>query len=284
MAKVKSLLLRKSSGKLAGTTMYTTSGVTIMREIATDVKNPRTKAQMTQRVKLANLVNTYQVLKRFFKYAFENKKPLTSDYNAFVAANLTNSPVYLTKQAAAANVVVPAPYRISEGTLPTLFDTTLDDGVFEGPLLSGLSSITSATTVAQVSSALLAAYDGLAEGMQISFIAIGCDDIGTNLVITLNEFVIDSSNTAEKILDFMPSAGVSNGYLSSSVLQGSDVIAGAFVVSQTVAGKTRVTTTSLVSSDTSVSSFVGSAALEAAINSYGESTDVFLDSNKANKA
>lgn len=282
MAKVKSLLLRKSSGKLAGTTMYTTSGVTIMREIATDVKNPRTKAQMTQRVKLANLVNTYQVLKRFFKYAFENKKPLTSDYNAFVAANLTNSPVYLTKQAAAANVVVPAPYRISEGTLGIKATTGVSDTILFGPRVSGLSSISEATTVAQLSAALIAGTPAIAEGMQISFVALNAQSDGTTLTITLSEMIIDSTNTTDKVWDFISGLEIQDSRVAMDCL--SDTVnAGAFVLSHTVAGKTRVSTETLIAVGTDESDFVGSAALELAINSYGESTDVFLDSNMAKK-
>lgn len=284
MGKIKSIWLRGSKGKLAGTTLYTTSGVTIQREIQTEVKNPRTRAQMAHRVRLANLVNMYQVAKRFFKYAFENKPALVSDYNRFVSLNLSNNPVFLTKQQAAVNVVVPAGYQITEGSLPVQATSSMDDGQLIGLGVPSDFEYTANTTVSQLTTALKRSHPEIIDGMQLSVIIFFCDADGKNLFFALNEVILDSTNTAEKVSAYIPNLGVYNGRLTEDTAQGADIAAGAFVLSHTVAGKTRVSTETMVTSGLFESQFVGDPALEMAINSYGESSDVFLDSNNANPA
>lgn len=282
MGKINSIFLRKSKGKLAGTTIYTTGGVTIQREIATEVKNPRTKAQMKHRVKLANLVNMYQVLKPFFKYAFENKKPLQSDYNAFVSKNLTASEVYLTKQQAAMNVVVPAPYRISEGTLGIKATSDMEQGTIIGLVCANDYSMSANTTIASFSQHIISNNPGVVDGMQLSLVALRCDADTSNFATALFELVLNTENTSEKVWDYIPNLFAENGNIRWESFAGDEIVAGAFVLSHTVAGKTKVSTETLVTND-GWQPFATDAQLNLAINSYGESTEAFLDSNNAKK-
>ena len=282
MGKINSIFLRKSKGKLAGTTIYTTGGVTIQREIATEVKNPRTKAQMKHRVKLANLVNMYQVLKPFFKYAFENKKPLQSDYNAFVSKNLTASNIYLSKQEAARNVIVPAPYRISEGTLGIKATTGLSDTQALGLVVGEDYTISANTTIAAFSQHIINHNPGVVDGMQLSFVGIETSDIGNLISVRLHEIILDSRNSSEKVLDFMPDLTIVNSRLAVDTSPVGDYGCGAFVLSHTIAGKTKVSTEAFVGVLEDMP-WSNEAALYAAINSYGESTEAFLDSNNAKK-
>ena len=99
MAKVKSSGLRNYVGRLAGSIYYIDKGRNISREVAAQVSNPQTQAQMVQRVRLANLVNFYKANKEWMlKYAFEKLVGLQSVYNAFVSLNLRPTAVPLTKQ------------------------------------------------------------------------------------------------------------------------------------------------------------------------------------------
>lgn len=282
MGKINSIFLRKSKGKLAGTTIYTTGGVTIQREIATEVKNPRTKAQMKHRVKLANLVNMYQVLKQFFKYAYENKKPLQSDYNAFVSKNLTASEVYLTKQEAAQNVVIPAPYKISEGTLGIKATTGLEQTSVLGLAVAEDYTISANTTIASFSQHIINHNPGVVDGMQLSFVAIDVDATGSVLSVTLNELLLNSANTSEKVWDYIPDLLVDSDRIAKECNAHGVYGCGAFVLSHTVAGKTKVSTETFVG-EFSDSPWSTDAHLYDAINSYGESTEAFLDSNNAKK-
>ena len=282
MGKINSIFLRKSKGKLAGTTIYTTGGVTIQREIATEVKNPRTRAQMKHRVKLANLVNMYQVLKPFFKYAFENKKPLQSDYNAFVSKNLTASEVYLTKQEAAANVVIPAPYRISEGTLGINATLGIDETMLLGLVCADDYSISENTTIASFSQHIINHNPGVVDGMQLSLVVLSTTLDHSRCIVLLNEILIDSTNTSEKVYDYMPDLTVEDSRLCFDIAIEGPASAGAFVLSHTVAGKTKVSTENLFAIG-DWEDWTTDAHLYDAINSYGESTEAFLDSNNAQK-
>lgn len=54
--------------------------------------NPKTTAQMIRRAKFANSVKFYQrATANFFKFAFQDKRPNESDYNAFMRHNVDNS-------------------------------------------------------------------------------------------------------------------------------------------------------------------------------------------------
>lgn len=274
MAKHKQLWLKGSKGKLAGTTFYQTAGVTIQREINYDPSNPRTDKQMTQRTKLANLVNMYRAGKSFFPRAFENKKALESDYNKFVSYNLTGSPVYLTKGEAAKGFYVPAVYQISQGSLQSLSAAAYTDGYLT-IASAGSASFSANATVAQLSAHLMEQYPQIQMGDQFSVIAWVND--GNALSFEKIEIIISNTDTT-KVVDLNTphiSWDASDGFS----VAGEDGPCGmAAVLSRTVAGKTLVSTEILATSEGSVyEGHTSDAARAAAINSYGASKKVFLD-------
>lgn len=65
--------LRGAKGKLAGSTIYTSAGETVMREIKGSIKNPKTKAQMIQRVISKTTMAQYAALKAIANHSFEGK-------------------------------------------------------------------------------------------------------------------------------------------------------------------------------------------------------------------
>lgn len=274
MAKHKQLWLKGSKGKLAGTTFYQTAGVTIQREINYDPSNPRTDKQMTQRTKLANLVNMYRAGKSFFPRAFENKKPLESDYNKFVSYNLTNSPVHLTKGEATKGVFIPAGYMICQGSLESLPNPTNSSGVIMFDIFAS-SDFSQNSTVGQVSTKLISTNPQVENGDQISLVAWYGD--GNSSGFFKYEFIVNTEST-DVFASTLPSS------LEFSTTQGlmlelDGFTAGAAcVLSRTVAGKTLVSTQSLViNEDASYIAHTGDTARNAAINSYGASKKVFLD-------
>lgn len=270
MAKLNNLLMRKSSGKLAGATIYTTEGVTIMREVNDHPKNPRTDAQMAQRTKLANLVNFYQALQPYWKKAFEKKDKLNSDYNRFVQLNLTNSPVYLTKQQAQDNVVIPANYVISQGSLAVApeFSNQVGSVTFlSGQFTGGTSNM----TVAALSAALVAGNAGFEYGDQLTFIVVASD----SKLILLREITLSSTDTstvASKLSNLLE--------VTTSAITGDwdgELVGVACVVSRMVAGKLQVSSAIMDSDvDTQGEAYISDAAKAAAIKSYGGEGKVFL--------
>lgn len=270
MAKINNLLMRKSQGKLAGATLYTTEGVTIMREVNEHPKNPRTDAQMLQRCKLGNLVNFYQALQPYWKKAFEKKEKLNSDYNRFVQLNLANSPVYLTKKQVADNVVVPASYVISQGSLSVdaNFTANSDNAVFLSGRFTGGSN---AMTVAAFSTALINGDSGLQMGDQLTFIIVD----GVNDILVLKEVTLSSDDT--RTLETILGANFDVETSSISYEMQSTGFAAGLVVSRMVAGKLLVSNTTLISDvTTTLTQYTSDAAKAAAIKSYGGQGKVFL--------
>ena len=281
MAKIKSLWLRGSSQRLGGAVTYMLKGVQIARELAAKVENPRTPKQMSQRVKLANVVAFYRANRPWMeKLAFENKKQNWSTYNAFVAANFTSNKVALTKQEATQGCCIVAPYRITEGSMPQIVVSQNGSGQWATNLYCGTTNPATAT-VAEMTEALLQNNNGLAEGMQISLIVNyqqQANGLYTN-VVRYFEVILSSTDTST-FASHLGDAHVAlvNGSIGFTAGVSDPVMGFAFILSQTRAGRTSVSTQNLVM--TSMSTYEAFSndfhAAEAAA-SYGEAAqDPFL--------
>lgn len=289
MAILKNVVMRGASQRLGGIVLYTRSGETIARELAPSVSNPRTRVQMQQRVKLANVVASYKANRFWMPGAFEDKAEKETDYNAFVRFNLTDSRVALTKDAAAAGAGVVAPYKISSGSLGEINLLASQTGV-ETDIYTGGLIITAATTVGQFSAALISNNNGIVKGMQLSLIVnLQRQNENTNrpyIVARAYEVVLDETSTAlladyypYGILETLQGTGRPLFFNGSSLGDG----AAAFILSQTTGGKTKVSTQTLrlYGNQTVYSIYTSAVAVESAIRSYGSNETRFLDSNQA---
>lgn len=292
MAILKSLIVRGGRKQIGGMVLYSRNGETIARELAPQVSNPRTPAQMEQRVKLSNLVSFYRANAGWMKGAFENKKERESDYNAFVAANISNSMVALSKADVAAGAAVVAPYKITSGSLP-IVETVLNGQDLVSNLFVGALTIGSSTTIGALSQALLENNNGLEEGMQISVIInLQLASAGTGVpYITARayEMILDTQNTelVESVIPdgILEAVGSTNKALGINTTDLGDGAA-AFVLSKTIGGRILVSTQSLVffGSNATYRNYTSITAWNGAIASYGEGADVFLSSASAGGA
>ena len=289
MAILKNVVMRGASQRLGGIVLYTRSGETIARELAPSVSNPRTRIQMQQRVKLANVVAMYKANKFWMPGAFEDKAEKETDYNAFVRFNLTDSKVALTKDAAAAGAGVVAPYKISSGSLGEIELTGSQTGV-QTNLYTGALIITSVTTVGQLSAALETNNNGITKGMQLSIIVNlqRRNEITSRpyIVVRAYEIIIDETST-KLVSEFIP-----HGLLETLDLEGRPLFfngsslgdgAAAFILSKTEGGKTAVSTQTLrfYGNQSIYSIYTSATAVESAIRSYGSNETRFLDSSEA---
>jgi hypothetical protein len=293
MAIVNNLWLKGSSKKLAGTVIYQVNGQTRQRELAAKVNNPRTTSQQTQRVKWANLVNFYRANRSWMKYAYESKKPTQSEYNKLMSLNVTNSPIYLTKQAAASGACVVAPYIMTQGSLPSIQLTNSNAGLLTNLFLPAGFSITPLTTIGEITNALLEANPSLQAGDQLSFvryIQLVNETTGYPYVIVRKYEVLLLRNSVDIFGNYMPLDlfGVQNvdGGDVISVSNGGEIGGVMLVHSRTISGKTYVSTQSivLVNNEAIYDQYSGQAALDAAILSYGSEEDAFLSTDEANFA
>lgn len=288
MAVVNNLWLRGTKQRLAGTVLYQSMGRTLQRELAPQVTNPRTPAQMSTRVRLANLVQLYKAGRGWMKASFENKKQTQSDYNAFVSANLAGANVYLTKQQVAAGAGVVAPVVITKGSLPPI-TLTVQNGTLVSDLSIGDLDDLAYVGVDELSRKLIENNPGIQAGDQLSLIQYvqqtGAD--GTPYVVCrAYEMLIDTTNPGEienYLGEGLTAVQGTSGYyigISSEKPMGGY----AFILSRTVGSTIRVSSQSIVlTADNSVyPMFTTQAAYDAAVESYGEGEAIFLSSEGAN--
>lgn len=290
MAIVKSVWLRGTKKRLAGTVLYQSQGRTLQRELATEVSNPRTEAQMTQRIKWSNLVNFYRANANWMRKAFETKKTYQSDYNKFMSLNVSNSIVALTKTEAAQGACVVAPYQMTEGSLPAI-EINKSGAVWASNLYVDSAFVLNAdTTVGALSASLLANNAGIERGDQLSFIRVTQNSSQATgipfVIVRPYEMLIDASST-ELVSKYLPLELLSVGSPADvpCILVQDNGGAGGFtwVLSRTTSGKTRVSTSYLTQVDNAAiySKYTSDEHRVEAIESYGEGKDVFLDTNAA---
>lgn len=290
MAVVKNFWLRDNTQKLGGAVIYQSKGQTLMRQLAPSITNPRTDAQMEQRVKLANLVAFYRASAGWMRGAFETKPSNQSDYNAFVSANAAGNAVWLTKSQVDAGNAIVAPYVVSRGTLGEIVQTLDEDWIYTN-LYVGDLSFGLQTTIAQFTAALLTNNNGLQEGDQLSIIQyIQNTATDGNYTITCRPYeVILSLSSSELLSAYLPIdlLVVSDDDSPRMGIVAADFVGGAsFVLSRTQGGRILVSSSvvTLTPANEVYAAMTTTSQQNAAIASYGTTTTVFLDSTGANTA
>lgn len=286
MAKVKSSIATSLQGRIGNVSFRRAAGQRIIAaELPSLVTNPRTEAQMSQRVRLAALVNFYRASRSWLPKTWQLKEAKQSVYNAFVRANLASNPVALTKQEAAEGATVLYPWRVTDGTLNPVSIAEGSDSVFISNIFIGndVSVLGVAATVSDLSVALLANNLSLRPGDQISFVLYRQLNQGGIPYVTCTpyELRIDTSDGrlvgSRLPLDLIQAAGA-EGSLSIGVNM--DGVNGAFalVVSRKTGGTIEVSKSDLVCSSESLYSYYTTDAHQAAAGaSYGENAEVFID-------
>lgn len=269
--------MRNTRQQVAGAVLYTLKGQTIQREKAAQIANPRTTAQMDQRVKLANLVNFYRANKAWMsKGAFETKKQTWSDYNAFVSANLEGNNIYLTKMQASEGQCVVAPYIVTKGTLPAIVQGKEGSGAQTAYFIS-YRATEAPTTWGALSTALISSYPGIQNGDQFSLIRMVQSDENGKYYITVQPFEKNLDTSSETLLStIFASATFATSGVSLPV--GDNALGVCACFSRSVGGSIKVSSASIVAfNDEAISLFSGDSAQSEAIASYGGSSVNFLD-------
>ena len=215
---VGNMFMGTGSGKIGNMVLYRSGGEQRMRLYIETIKNPRSQSQMNQRVQLANLVAFYRTSQSFLVGSFQNKDIKLSSYNSFVRANLGTVKVFLTKSQAAQNACVAAPYRISDGDIPSISVTGTGVAAVTNLALGAGMVIDDNTTVGAVSAALVALNANVTEGMQLNYLSLlqAINPVTRSPYLSYNfySFVVDSTSN-DNFRDKMPSFAFSNvnGYV-----------------------------------------------------------------------
>ena len=107
-------------GKAGNMSYFEINGVTIGRAYHTSIKNPKTKKQMEQRIKMNNILNMYKYIKGYLQQNFEGIIGNKNASSFFRSYNLMKTPVWLTKAQKESYKFVLAPYVVAQGRIPTI--------------------------------------------------------------------------------------------------------------------------------------------------------------------
>lgn len=101
---------------------YRAGGEQRNRTYIKNIKNPRSRAQMVNRITMSNFTNIFRAFAEVLRLSFTTRPANQSGFNAFVKANKTSSSPVIEKSGAAQGLGVPYMMRVSEGNI-TAFGT-----------------------------------------------------------------------------------------------------------------------------------------------------------------
>lgn len=259
--------------------MYSTlNGQQIMRSAPASVSNPKTNSQSAQRMKLAPAQHFYTALEGtvslgFSSHTFQGRKYGNANRLRFLQlAMLNNQGPYVPKDMLS---FVPFDYQISEGSLPSMTDRVhvIDNGTIPKDFSQAFRNIT--FTAENVKA--WADFLGVAVGDQISFLnfwSVGSENY-TCEAARVKVIAGESINLADYDLFIYGKVGDVKEQEFGSALFATDDAALAVVVSrQQENGSFLRSSEWVVISDTIREKYYTPKALEAALASYGQSSDV----------
>ncbi len=159
------------SGKIGGIRAWESNGRTIVASYDVKCKNPKTEAQMKQRLKLINILNNYRVLKPAL---LENFEGIAGNRNAatfFRKYNLRQKPVWLTKTDALYHKVVLAPYCVSQGII-TPIEYSLSSAGLTSNIELGTTDKEVTTDVTNLTYAILQNHEDWSNGDTLQIVAM----------------------------------------------------------------------------------------------------------------
>lgn len=277
-------ILRKIRGSVGDLNYRVNKGQQVLAAKATSVRNPKSKGQMGQRTKWANVLAIYQASSKALHDGFENKAQNLSDYNMFMSINLQATPVYLTKRESSLKASIAAPYKITQGSLPSILVTGNDASAVTDIALGSLI-IGPATTVAELAKAIVQNNSNWEYGDQLSYFSyvqlINPNEGYPYVVCTKSkvELMLDDDSL---LYDVVPEYGFAsrNGFLAHGTDRGQGAFA--WVHSRKTANKTMVSTQILVVNNDLYAEYTSQAKFAEAARSYGVTDAVFLKPDEEN--
>ena len=275
-------IISKMNGSAGNLTFKQTGGQTIVSEKVTQTTDAKTELQQKQRMKWANVIRMYQVLRPYMKLAFGGSQNGRSDYNKFVSVNLALMPVYLSKSEVSAGACVVAPYKITQGKLKSIAVEGVANEAVTNIALGSLT-IDSKTTVAEFSNAVVQNNKFFEYGDQITYFLVNQEvNEVTNIPMADVDaccVVLDKNNDA-KLLALVDKRGFTSrdGFLAakSDASFGDHGMVWIHSRKNTSDGSTMVSAQFLICENSLLAQYQGQDAYDAATSSYGGVNSVYL--------
>lgn len=290
MAKVRIPINPKQVGKVGAYSMYVRDGEQIVRQ-RQNASNygeeaSRTLSQQTRRVKWSNLVSLFKFMSDWQPRAYENLNKGQTDYNKFMSLNINSASVALTKQQSADGAAVVAPVVVSQGSLVS------PDSLAEGThnisvgMAWGTGGTAAFATIGELSEALVQYNTGWQDGDNLAAVYFlnWLDIQGTPRCSSVYaELTLDKTNTsplsANSLASRMSFTSGGRGIdIAPNADDFNDTVGWAVIHTRRDSGTLKVSTERIVMVDEDIlSTFITQAQLDAAIASYGLSTEVPLE-------
>lgn len=197
------MLLGYSRGSVGDVTFTKIKGQQVARARNRNPHNPRTNKQSLQRAIFAAAVKFYtRGNQNFYKFAYENKKAVESDYNAFMRENVKRAPAISREAFANYDYPVFAPYIMAKGGL-----SPLENSISAGKAVVALgvdAPSTLPTTVGELTTVLIAS-EAYKAGDILTLVTINSDFNGPYPSATgvgvgkpawaISQIILDASST-----------------------------------------------------------------------------------------
>lgn len=286
MAIINSITIGKGKGSLGNVTLRYVGGDTIGSQKVLKKGSGGTLKQVTIRARWGNLVNLFQVFEGSLEKCFQEvRRARQSDFNMFLSRNIKKSSVYLTADQVRQGGAVAFAAQISEGTLPSISHGFGTGDVITSDIVVGSMSITATTTLKAFSNAIINNNVDWKVGDQLSVYAliqtVNAETGVPYVTCQKVEITLDNSDAAEDTVlrDLAGSEYVS--VVDGKIAFGSTINgAGCYVHSRLENGITKVSTQTLVESNSILPNFTSAAQMLVAVESYhGTRDEAFITPN-----
>ena len=158
-------------GQLGGLRIYEVNGETIGACLPGKVSNPRSVAQMKQRIKLNNILANYSYIKPFLKDNFEGLRGNKNAASFFRSYNLMLTPVWLQEKEKLQNYCVLSPYVVSQGRIPSV-NYAFQDDCFCTDIDLACEDLNANTTIMDLFHTIKSLNDGWSNGDMLKILVV----------------------------------------------------------------------------------------------------------------
>lgn len=226
--------LRRGSTK--SHTYSVLKGQQVTKDRVSEVSNPRSNGQMTQRAGFSSAIKFYKsATKNLFVFAFEDKKARESDYNAFMRHNAKLGMIVTREQYDNINYPAIGEFELTHGSMqqPRIRSVQGDDQV----VIDLLATASEAPTTAQALADVLATGYELATGDIITLVSVKStleditDEPGSLPRWNIAQVIVGASSDERTIANLSTALGITLGATTSQMTANLDADhAGAFAI------------------------------------------------------
>lgn len=282
-----SLFWGKAKGKLGDTVFSVVKGQQVNRAYNNQVANPRTNMQTDNRISFSQSVKFYRhAVANFFLFAFEDKRKVESDYNAYMRHNVALAGKVTRENYEIGEYPALGNYLLSKGSLPAMQMGAAAN--YNRVILAEVEQPSGGHTIGTLSLAFIAANPSLTDGDIVTLVhcvsSLQADGtLATGATApkwSLQQFVLDTTNTqavATALPEVSTSALTTDGYITIGDADSSVAAFAACVVSRRVKGsKLRVTTTP-VNNNSVAAALLQGVVQKQALLSWGSRGEAILE-------